>query len=293
MAKQKYTISRMSEISKITKKALRHYDEFGLLPARRTASNNYRYYTDDELLLSIPLKYYKQLGFKLEEIHAAFSADKNSYMQLRKILMQKLAALQHEEATLRMRITAVNDWAELLNEADLVLQNNLQDVSVKYVQPARYLKLEQRFDNDNKAAIINLEFTNFVEEMGNNVTGPVIIRFLSMDARADGAEGQEIHVLQQTVVPCPAEHSVEFGGFLAASCYHIGPHENIGETYRKLRRWCRDNGYQCETDAHERYVADYWTTNNSKLFVTEVLVGISRLGSHASPGRNAGASAGR
>lgn len=278
MATRKYTISEMSEISKITKKALRHYDEFGLLPARRTTSNNYRYYTDDELLLSIPLKYYKQLGFTLEEIQAAFRADKNSFLQLRRILMQKLGSLQVEESTVHMRITAVTDWSELLNEADLVLQNNLQNVSAKYIQPARYLVQEQVFDNDTKAAIINLAFTDFVEEMGNNVTGPVIIHFLSSAARMNREAGQGIRVLQRTVAPCPPEHSTDFGGFLAASCYHIGPHETIHETYAKLQRWCRENGYQCEPDVYERYVADYWTTNNSGLFVTEVLMGISRLG---------------
>ncbi|MFT3959788.1 MAG: GyrI-like domain-containing protein, partial [Desulfovibrio sp.] len=66
---------------------------------------------------------------------------------------------------------------------------------------------------------------------------------------------------------------------LAASCYHIGSHETIGSTYRKLQRWCASNNYVCDNGSYERYITDFWTTNNDALFVTEVLVKVSRRGS--------------
>ena len=50
MTKQGYTISQMSEISTISKKALRFYDELGLISGKRQGGNNYRYYTQDDLL---------------------------------------------------------------------------------------------------------------------------------------------------------------------------------------------------------------------------------------------------
>jgi len=62
------------------------------------------------------------------------------------------------------------------------------------------------------------------------------------------------------------------------SCYHIGSHENIMDTYVKMDLWARDNGYSLAGESFERYVTDYWTTNNNSKFVTEILIKASRKG---------------
>ena len=54
MTSRRYTISEMSETSNISKKALRFYDKLGLISPRLRGSNNYRYYTHEDVL-SVPL----------------------------------------------------------------------------------------------------------------------------------------------------------------------------------------------------------------------------------------------
>ena len=168
MKTQGYTISQMSEISKISKKALRFYDDLGLISSKRHGANNYRYYTHDDLLSVPPLKYYKQMGFNLGEIRAAFEVGSNTSLSaLRKMFMKKIQLLQDEEKILHLRLTSVRDWLELLHEAEMVLENNLQSVSVKYVAPEQLLFQKQMFSSDIKSAIINIDFTNHVEAMEN------------------------------------------------------------------------------------------------------------------------------
>ena len=105
-----YTISQMSEISKISKKALRFYDDLGLIASKRHGANNYRYYTHDDLLSVPPLKYYKQMGFNLGEIRAAFEVGSNTSLSaLRKMFMKKIQLLQDEEKILHLRLTSVRD----------------------------------------------------------------------------------------------------------------------------------------------------------------------------------------
>ncbi|MGE4311542.1 MerR family transcriptional regulator [Desulfovibrio sp.] len=283
MTKRGYTISQMSDISKISKKALRFYDDLGLISSKRHGTNNYRYYTQEDLLAVPPLKYYKQMGFHLGEIRAAFEVGSNtSLTALREMFMDKIGALHEEEKVLHERLTSVRDWLELLHEAEMVLENSLQSVSVKYVQPDKLLFHDQFFTLDIKSAIINLEFTNYVESVGNSITGPVIINFSSIEDRIRGVE-QKMQVLQKTIFPCPQEQTRGFGGFLAASCYHIGPHETIRDTYRKIQRWCASNNYICDKSAYERYVTDFWTTSHEDLFVTEVIAKVSRPGSVRRP----------
>ena len=97
------------------------------------------------------------------------------------------------------------------------------------------------------------------------------------------AQAIESVLMQKTNFPCPQEQTRGFGGFLAASCYHIGPHETIRDTYRKIQRWCASNNYICDKSAYERYVTDFWTTSHEDLFVTEVIAKVSRPGSVRRP----------
>ena len=273
-----YTISQMSEISKISKKALRFYDDLGLISSKRHGANNYRYYTHDDLLSVPPLKYYKQMGFNLGEIRAAFEVGSNTSLSaLRKMFMKKIQLLQDEEKILHLRLTSVRDWLELLHEAEMVLENNLQSVSVKYIAPEHLLFQKQSFSSDIKSAIINIDFTNHVEAMENNITGPVIIYFSSTNDRLNNTE-QQIQMLQRTIFPCQTEQTHAYGGFLAASCYHIGSHETINQTCKKIQRWCTANNYDYDGGSYERYITDFWTTNNEELFVTEIIVRVSRPG---------------
>ena len=64
-----YLIGMFSKINRITTKALRHYDEIGLLkPGCVDQNTGYRYYTSDQLFRLHRIMAYKQLGLTLEEI---------------------------------------------------------------------------------------------------------------------------------------------------------------------------------------------------------------------------------
>jgi effector-binding domain-containing protein len=52
----------------------------------------------------------------------------------------------------------------------------------------------------------------------------------------------------------------------------------LADTYKKIRSWAREYGYDLAGESYERYVTDYWTTCNSSQFVTEVMIKVSRGG---------------
>ena len=68
------------------------------------------------------------------------------------------------------------------------------------------------------------------------------------------------------------------GGCMMATCYHIGPHETLGEGYKRLLKWAKDNHYVLSEHFYERYVADYWLTSDTTRFITELMVEVSRKG---------------
>ena len=82
MRKQQYSIGEMSQLCNVSKKALRFYDKIGLISSLRHDYNNYRLYTHDELLMVPVLKYYKQMGFKLDENEGIHCRSERKCLQL-------------------------------------------------------------------------------------------------------------------------------------------------------------------------------------------------------------------
>lgn len=274
--KQQYSIGELSQLCNVSKKALRFYDKIGLISSLRHDYNNYRMYTHDELLLVPVLKYYKQMGFKLDEMRRFISGRQgNVYSALRTAFDQKLDELRKAQTELRRCEESVRDWQELIREAEIVIAENIHEPSVRYVEKSRLLFQEQPFDGDIKSAIINLDFMNYVEKTGNAITGPVYIHFSSTDDRMEG-RAQTVRIMQQVLEPCGGGGRTDFGGCMMASCYHIGSQEDVNETYRHLLNWINRHGYHAGGDCCERYVTDYWTTSNSDCHVTELMIRVSR-----------------
>lgn len=63
-----YSINELSKLAKVSKRALRYYDEINLLNPKRINSSGYRIYGQNEIDKLQQILFYKEMGFKLEEI---------------------------------------------------------------------------------------------------------------------------------------------------------------------------------------------------------------------------------
>ncbi|WP_346916020.1 MerR family transcriptional regulator [Clostridium sp.] len=274
MGEELYSIGKVEEICKITKKALRYYDKMGILSPDKVADESgYRYYSRKNLLSVPVIKYYKQSGFKLEEMRAFLKG--TTYDFFDKSFRRKIDELRDLENEINLKIRSVKDWHELIVEAQMVIENNVRDVSIKYIDERKLIFLDQDFQYDYMDSIINIEFNNYIDCINNAITGPVIICFPSFEDKING-RCSKMKIMQETILKCKEEESIEFGGWLAASCYHIGTHETINNTYKRIQEWSEEHDYICSEESYERYVTDYWTTKNTDKFVTEILIKIQR-----------------
>jgi DNA-binding transcriptional MerR regulator len=270
-----YSIGEVSKICNISTKALRFYDKIGIIsPDVICKENSYRYYNKESLLTVPVVKYYKQMGFKLEEMQGLVEG--NTYYYLEQNFRHKIDQLCLKEQQIHNSYIAVKDWYELIQEAKMVLENNVHDVSVKYLQEVTYCGMVQKFDYHYMESIINIEWTNHLEKNENEITGPVILKFDSFNEKMEG-KCKRVKIIQQAIHPCnDCLNRQTYGGVMAASVYHIGKHETINQEYKKILDWASKKGYVCSGESFERYVVDYWTTRNPKEFVTEVIVPICR-----------------
>lgn len=271
MEKEKYYIGEVEKICGIAKKTLRFYDKIGLLSPFEINNNGYRYYSKDNLYTIPVIKYYKQSGFTLESIKKVMN-DFNC-QHIEESFSEKIKDLEEMERELVLKKRSLEDWNSLVKEARMVLEYNLTDVKVKYVEKDRYIHHVQEFSEDYISSVINIDFTNYIEEIGNAITGPVIIEFSSLDSKLEG-KTQSVRILQKNLIKCDSELLTDFGGKLVVSCYHIGSHKNIKETYKKMCDWAKLHNYKLEDCCYERYVMDYWTTKDENKFVTEIIMNI-------------------
>ena len=269
-----YSIGEVSKICNVSKKALRFYDEIGIIsPDMVSESTHYRYYSRKSLLNLTIVKYYKQMGFKLEEMRSLLNCEE--YRIIERGFLEKINELQDEQMAVNIKLTSVTDWYHLLVEAQTVIENDVRDVSVKFIPPKEFGYMDQDYIEDDMEAIINLDWTDYLESIGNDITGAVSIAYPSWRDRLSGA-CQKMRIMQEMILPAKPEQLVQMGGEMMLSCYHIGPHETIGETYAKMEQYAEEHGYKLAEDSWERYVTDCWTTNNTDMYVTEVRIGASR-----------------
>ena len=261
----------MGRICGISTKALRYYDKIGIIsPDHISEENGYRYYSKKTLLLVPVVKYYKQMGFKLEEMQDLVEG--NTYYFVKQNFISKIDELRIQEQEIHNSYMAVKDWYELIQEAQLVSRSNVQEAGIKYINTADYCYMDQDFSYRYMESIINIEWVNYLESVNNEIAGEVILRFPSWTDKMEGTITRA-RIMQRPVRPCTAgTNKTVFGGIMAVTVYHLGALERIGESYKKIRDWARDRGYKCGPESYERYVVDDWTTRNPEEFVTEVIV---------------------
>ena len=69
-----YSSNKLSKISGVSARTLRHYDDIGLLKPARVASSGYRIYGQAEVDALQQILFYKELGFALSDIKALLAS---------------------------------------------------------------------------------------------------------------------------------------------------------------------------------------------------------------------------
>ena len=71
----KYTINQLAQLSGVSTRTLRFYDEIGLLAPAFYGENQYRYYKEEQLLMLQQILFFRELGFPLNDIQRILSSD--------------------------------------------------------------------------------------------------------------------------------------------------------------------------------------------------------------------------
>ncbi len=244
-----FAIGDFSKLSRVTVKALRLYDELGLLvPARVDASSGYRYYSASQLPRLNRILVLKELGFPLDAIGRLLAKDL-SVAELRGMLRlrreeqeQTLAAEQARLQNLERRI------AELENPRGV----DSMEILVKTTLPKWLVSTRETIAN---YAAVGQLFGEVYGTLGAKAAGglPVAIwhdaEYRESDVDAEAGVLLDGQVAVSGRLQCRELPAVE------AACYvHRGSYRDLTGAYRRLTAWMEERGLAIAGPPREIYL---------------------------------------
>lgn len=266
-----FRIGEFSKMTKTTIKALRYYDEIGLLkPERVDNSTAYRFYTTDQLFRLHRLQSLRQVGLSIDDIRLALSgADWNKCLEKRRVeLLEELAQRQDQ-----------------LSRIDFMLQFK-EDFTMRYVATIQDLPACTVYSKRFLAPSYDSYF-QLIPAIGKQVsekypdltcTTPEYCYIVYLDGEY---KERDIHVEYCEAV---TERKPDFDDIVfqeiepvtVVSVMHKGPYATLGEAYAFTLQWIEENGYQISGYGREQYIDGIWNKEKEADWLTALQFPITK-----------------
>jgi len=265
------SIGAFSMITRLSQKALRFYEEKGLLRPARKDITGYRWYSFEQVPQGLLLRRLSDLGFSVEDMN--------------EVLEAKEAGPDRErlEAVIRRRRLEIASQVADLEAIRGLLENGktLEVLDVKNEEPmlkdVPAMRVVSKVGKGTYAAVT----PRLIGELMGLVMGPG-----NRQARVSGPpmaiyhdeEYKEQDAIIEVAVPVTGRLEVDEGFEVKTlppakvmSALHKGPFNRVGETWGRLFKHVSDKGLRPSGKARELYLSDPARTPESEL-LTEVQV---------------------
>ncbi|OBZ14405.1 hypothetical protein A8L34_10715 [Bacillus sp. FJAT-27264] len=273
-----YTIGEVAKTCNVPIRTLRYYDDIGLLtPDRIAPESNYRYYSV-ESIRKIPLiKYYKQLGFKLDDIRQML--ERSNFEVLEDYMAKELLMVERQMAELQKKHFAIQEWQRLLKQGETLLAKPRKERDIEIAPFPQYRTLKFHYEiSDPQAANIEVLYSNVLVGLCNQhnvfAYGPFMLFFEDFDQRINHTFTSVDCYTAVIEDEANAALTTGVGGFQAISVVHKGDYSTLSDTYRKVQHWAQEQAIPLQGASYERYIIDPWSTAVSDNYVTELILPI-------------------
>ncbi len=235
-------IGDFSRLSQVSVKALRYYDEIGLLaPAHIDPFTNYRYYSVDQLPRLNRILALKDLGLSLDEI-ARLVAQDLTPAQIEELLRRKQAEIERTLAEEQARLARV---AARLRQIEREGRLPEHEVVIKPVEALRVAAARTVIAHYGAAGPLFEALSAFLAAAG--LDPAACYPWLSL-YHDPGYRDREV----DTTVAAPVGRAlpdadrvrvIELPAVATMACVvHRGPYEDLGGAYRALMGYLQANG---------------------------------------------------
>ncbi|GAC1548318.1 MAG: MerR family transcriptional regulator [Herpetosiphon sp.] len=266
-----FKIGDFSRLSRVSVKALRYYDELGLLkPTLIDRWTGYRYYSAAQLPRLNRILAFKDLGLSLEQI-AQLLDENPSVEYLRGILRLKQAELQQRVQAEQHRLALVEVRLNYIEQEGTMPE---YEVVLKSVPEQLVAVVRETIPTwEHVGATFNRSFDEvigYVQAHGGHITGLPFDRWLD---REMPQTNMHVEAAIPIEAPIPESDRVKMatieGAANMASVIHHGNFDGLSNAYQAILRWIEANGYQVCGHNRELYL-QYDRDDDPANYVTEI-----------------------
>ena len=242
-------IGRFSAMTRLSIKALRHYDEIGLLtPAEVDPQSGYRYYRLSQANTAEAIRTLRSIDMPLDEILVVLESDEPDVIKKhldahRERLEAQLADQQRMLAYLR----------RLIENKESIMPYT---ITVKEVPPMTVASVRVHTTLAAIASDLAEGFGRVGAAVGGPPAGaPLVIFHDVIDEETDG----DIEVCFPVARPVEATGDVasrELEGGSMVTTTHKGPYDQISPAYHTLTGWVQERGHEFAGPPREIYLND-------------------------------------
>lgn len=284
MEKNRYAIGEVSESCNIPVKTLRYYDEVGLLhPKYRGEESNYRYYSKEQLTTLLIIRRLRAMDFSLKEIKNLMAeTDLGAYEEK---IVQHRKNLQNEICALQARLADCEDLLSRIRRGKTILdEQQYGKIQIEVIPKGRMVFREEIMKQYRNMDVSLRRWTDILEQCTSRrivTRGPVIVTFhtqaLDQFLMKDCDVEFGLIVSDECTLPDDITNVRAWGGFLAATSYHVGKYSEIMQSHVKLLQWIHLNGYEISGPVSEAFVVSPLDVDNEEQHVTRIIMPIQKI----------------
>ena len=248
-----FKIGEFSQLSRVSVRMLRHYDQLGLLkPSRTDTFTNYRYYSADQLPRLNRILALRDLGFSLEQIGNMLD-EELSAEQLMGMLKLKRAEIEQQMQVEQLRMARLEARISQMNgQAD----PGQYDVVVREVEPQLVATYREVAPDDERIQYMFEELEAYVAQFNARADKPPMSIYHDPEYREENIDAEVVVPLKSAIPSTDLIHVLEMVRIPEVACVvHTGEYATIYQAYNALLSWIESNGYRMKGPIRELYLS--------------------------------------
>ncbi len=260
MAADRISIGMFSLVTHLSPKALRLYDEKGLLvPAERDICTGYRYYTYAQIERAVRIKNLLWLGFSLDEAANLLCArERGDAGRVRSLFAKRLAATEREIR----RLHAVQEVLQQQDPLSGGFRMSITEPEIKEIPALRVLSRRERGVYQEAIPRLIGELCAFLDagngqQSAARVAGPIMFICHDEEYRETDADIEiAVPIAGRVTVDSPAIEVRTLPAARVVSVLHTGPYPGVGAAYEKIFAYLGSHGLAPAGPTRELYFND-------------------------------------
>jgi DNA-binding transcriptional MerR regulator len=266
-----YSIGEVSRMTGLSPKALRLYQDKGLLtPARIDEESGYRYYTQRDVQRAQAVRFLRDLQFSLDDIRTVLER-LDEGRPLETSLAQMRARLAAEVGEMQRAVLAVDALIRYDDQARAYLQTP-PAVIVREFSAQQVASIRSRGKYSDAGQI----FPRLLHAVGPSVTGPPFCLFHEAEYRENDVDISCCVPVHESVASHEHISIATISAFRAATVVHAGPWDSVGFSWARLFAFVRAEGQEPTPPLRETYLRHGGVDPGQRL--TELAITLNRAG---------------